>query len=84
MQVKKKRNRRRLLVDLLMHISVVRCDQLERGRCYQSIGAVIGEGCLAEALNLMLKLKSVEILHQPPPYKYSMSDFRLEMCQKKP
>lgn len=47
-----------LLVDLLMYLSVNRCDQLERGRCYQCIGAVIEEGCPAEALNVNLKLTS--------------------------
>lgn len=41
-----------------MHVSVNRCDQLERGRCYQGIGAVTEEGCPAEALNIKLKLKS--------------------------
>lgn len=54
----KKRTRRRVLVDLLMHISVNRCDQLERGRCYQCIGAVIEERCPAQALTVKLKLKS--------------------------
>lgn len=54
----KMRTRRRLLVDLLRHISVNGCDQLERGRCHQRIGAVIEEGCPAEALNVKSKLKS--------------------------
>lgn len=52
------RMRIRLLVDLLTHVSVKRCDQLERGRCYQCIGTVIEERCPAEALNRKLKLKS--------------------------
>ena len=41
-----------------MHISVNKCDQLERVRCYQCIGAVIEEGCPAEALNIKLALES--------------------------
>lgn len=32
---------RSLLIVLLMHVSGSRCDHLERGRCYQCIGAVI-------------------------------------------